>query len=185
MTQSATESKKMASFVRPLFVFLALVAALLVTGCDVDQELPQPVAAEQVTLQTSMPAESESALAAPQLPETLPEKGAMRLDQACRVEIDSYCGQVTPGDGRVASCLYAHTDLLTDNCYEVTERVGVILEGVFDGMAAFYAACQVDLQQWCEDALPGTGQQVQCLRSHAAEISPGCSVALPMGSKAR
>ena len=102
-----------------------------------------------------------------------------RFDEACGNDIKSFCSQVQPGDGRISACLYAHTDLISDSCYSVTERVGVILEGVFDGIETFYAACGADLMKHCADKQPGQGEQLACLRENTANISPGCVAAMP------
>lgn len=34
----------------------------------------------------------------------------------CKAEIDTYCSKVTPGQGRVLACLYAHGDKLSAKC---------------------------------------------------------------------
>ena len=34
----------------------------------------------------------------------------------CKVEIETYCSQVTPGEGRILACLYAHEDKLSAKC---------------------------------------------------------------------
>ena len=33
--------------------------------------------------------------------------------KGCEKELTSYCSNVTPGDGRVLACLYAHSDKLS------------------------------------------------------------------------
>ncbi len=107
------------------------------------------------------------------------EQAVERFDKACGSDIKQYCSKVQPGDGRISACLYAYTPQLTDNCYAVTDRVGIILEKVFDGIELFYAACSTDLQKYCSDKQPGTGEPLACLREKLAEISPGCVAALP------
>jgi hypothetical protein len=102
-----------------------------------------------------------------------------RFDQACGSDIKEYCSRVEPGDGRISACLYAHTPTLTDECYVVTEQVGLVLESVFDGIEALYAACSGDLREFCSDKQPGSGEILACLRENRANISAGCNVALP------
>ena len=34
----------------------------------------------------------------------------------CKVEIEKYCAQVTPGEGRVLACLFAYEDKLSAKC---------------------------------------------------------------------
>jgi hypothetical protein len=43
------------------------------------------------------------------------------LRQACSVEIQTYCSDVTPGDGRLRACLSSHRDELTSACREVLD----------------------------------------------------------------
>jgi hypothetical protein len=44
--------------------------------------------------------------------------------------------------------------------------------------AAFMQACYQERQQFCGAVAPGGGRIVQCLRSHAPELSPNCNTAL-------
>jgi hypothetical protein len=34
----------------------------------------------------------------------------------CKNEIETYCNDVTPGEGRVLACLYAYSDKLSSTC---------------------------------------------------------------------
>ena len=36
--------------------------------------------------------------------------------KGCEKELTSYCKDVTPGEGRILACLYAHSDKLTGQC---------------------------------------------------------------------
>ena len=38
------------------------------------------------------------------------------LIEACEPEIETYCSQVTPGEGRLLACAYAHQDKLSGRC---------------------------------------------------------------------
>ena len=38
------------------------------------------------------------------------------VDKGCKKELTSYCKDVTPGEGRILACLYAHSDKLTGQC---------------------------------------------------------------------
>jgi len=60
---------------------------------------------------------SPSALAQEQHP--LAAQGPIR--QACSVEIQNYCADVTPGDGRLRACLASHRDELTQACRDALD----------------------------------------------------------------
>ena len=36
--------------------------------------------------------------------------------EGCKTEMESYCTKVTPGQGRILACLYAHGDKLSAKC---------------------------------------------------------------------
>lgn len=44
--------------------------------------------------------------------------------------------------------------------------------------SAFMQACYQERQQFCTGVAPGGGRIIQCLRSHAPELSPNCNMAL-------
>jgi cysteine rich repeat protein len=43
------------------------------------------------------------------------------IRQACSVEIQNYCSDVTPGDGRLRACLASHRDQLTQACRDALD----------------------------------------------------------------
>jgi hypothetical protein len=58
------------------------------------------------------------ALAAPAFAQTNPQQptGAQGLMQACGSDIQNFCSGVTPGGGRIASCLRPHLRQLSPEC---------------------------------------------------------------------
>lgn len=36
--------------------------------------------------------------------------------QGCKTELESYCKDVTPGEGRILACIYAHGDKISGRC---------------------------------------------------------------------
>ncbi|MEL6487913.1 MAG: cysteine rich repeat-containing protein, partial [Pseudomonadota bacterium] len=65
--------------------------------------------------------------------------------KVCGADIADFCSEVLPGSGRLQSCLYAHQDLISDECFAANEQTGVMLETVFDGYYAFLEVCNADL----------------------------------------
>ena len=45
------------------------------------------------------------------------EKGPVEtVLKGCKTELETYCKDVTPGEGRILACLYAHGDKLSGRC---------------------------------------------------------------------
>ena len=97
---------------------------------------------------------------------------------ACEQEIKNYCSQVTPGEGRVLACFYAHEDKLSVQC----------INALYDGMAALerfvstvsYVAgqCSEDIDNICGKTVPGEGRIAQCLLDNEADLTETCSAAI-------
>jgi hypothetical protein len=47
---------------------------------------------------------------------TLGTKAIKVFMEGCRADIDTYCAQVTPGEQRLLSCIYAYNDKVSDEC---------------------------------------------------------------------
>jgi hypothetical protein len=96
----------------------------------------------------------------------------------CKVELDTYCKDVTPGQGRILACLYAFSDKATDQCrdkvLEASEQIRLV------GAAISYVGgeCQEDINRYCKDVRPGEGRLMRCLETKEAALSPKCKSAL-------
>lgn len=107
------------------------------------------------------------------------DRNAVRdLAGNCKVELDTYCKDVTPGGGRVLACLHAHSDKLSDTC-----RASVLdATGQMKALAAaiFFVKdeCAADLQAFCKDVRPGEGRLMNCLDTNDDKLSKRCRAAL-------
>ena len=98
--------------------------------------------------------------------------------KACQNEINSYCSEVTPGEGRIMACFYAHENKLTVQC----------VNALYDGIAALELAvktisyvadqCRQDIQSLCGATVPGEGRIAVCLLDKKAELSSTCKTAI-------
>ena len=95
--------------------------------------------------------------------------------KVCGADIADFCSEVLPGSGRLQSCLYAHQDLISDECFAANEQTGVMLETVFDGYYAFLEVCNADLNKVCSEVEQGGGAQLQCLKDNMSAISADCA----------
>ena len=50
------------------------------------------------------------------------------IANGCKAEIENYCRQVTPGQGRILACLYAYQDKLSGKCEFALYDAAVQLE---------------------------------------------------------
>ena len=97
---------------------------------------------------------------------------------ACATEIDTYCSQVTLGEGRLLACFYAHEDKLTGGCSWAIYQGAAELEALVDAIVEVATACEDDLMTFCAEVQLGEGQVATCLLEHQDEVSEGCSQAI-------
>lgn len=103
---------------------------------------------------------------------------------ACAEDIESYCSNVTIGHGRLISCLYAHEDLVSDQCDAAFGDAAAVIDAVFAELREVQEACGDDIRTMCADIPPGEGRIFSCLKSEADDVSSACrteldTIALP------
>ncbi len=96
----------------------------------------------------------------------------------CKTELEKYCNQVTPGQGRVLACLYAYEDKLSSKCEYALYDAAVQLERAVAAMSYVANECDADLEKYCESITPGEGRLLECLEKHDKEVSGRCKQAL-------
>jgi hypothetical protein len=52
------------------------------------------------------------------------------------------------------------------------------------GQAAQKGACKADAQKLCADVQPGEGRVLECLKTHQADLSPGCATNMKAAEQA-
>jgi len=100
------------------------------------------------------------------------------VKKACKKEIDSYCKNVTEGQGRLLACFYAHEDKLSGECGYTLYKAAATLEQVVAAFNYVANSCEVDIKTFCSDVKPGEGRIAGCLNKNTATISPACTKAL-------
>jgi hypothetical protein len=103
---------------------------------------------------------------------------ATRVLEGCNSELAQYCAAVTPGEGRLLGCLYAYEDKLSGQCERALYDAAARLERAVGAIAYVASECRSELETHCADVEVGEGRVAQCLKDHAAELSPGCDQAL-------
>ena len=98
--------------------------------------------------------------------------------KGCVTEIKKYCDQVTPGQGRVLACLYAHGDKLSSECEYALYDAAVQLERAVAALSYVANECDADLEKLCESVAPGEGRLLECLEKNEKQVSGRCKAAL-------
>jgi hypothetical protein len=96
----------------------------------------------------------------------------------CKVEIEKYCAQVTPGEGRVLACLYAHGDKISTKCEYALYDAAVQLERAVAALSYVANECDADLEKYCGSIAPGEGRLLECLEKHDKQVSGRCKQAV-------
>jgi hypothetical protein len=96
----------------------------------------------------------------------------------CKTELDSYCMNVTPGQGRVLACLYAHSDKLSGKCEYALYDAAAQLERAVAALSYVVNECREDLTNLCSGVPAGEGRLVKCLEKNDAKVSGRCKQAM-------
>ncbi|MBC2712748.1 MAG: hypothetical protein HGJ94_17695 [Desulfosarcina sp.] len=118
-----------------------------------------------VLLLAAMPASAEKSL-------------VESVANGCKAELQTYCKDVTPGDGRILACLYAHGDKLSGQCEYALYDAAVQLERAVAALAYVANECADDLDQYCSDVPMGQGRLLKCLEKNDKKVSQRCKQAL-------
>ena len=96
----------------------------------------------------------------------------------CKMEIEKYCAQVTPGEGRVLACLFAYEDKLSAKCEYALYDAAVQLERAVAALSYVANECDADLEKYCGSIAPGEGRLLECLEKHDKQVSKRCKQAV-------
>lgn len=107
------------------------------------------------------------------------QKGPVEtVTEGCKKELDTYCKEVTPGEGRVLACLFAFEDKLSNRCEFALYDAAVQLERAVNALAYAANECRDDLKTFCSGVQPGQGRLLDCLDKKKDQVSGRCRQAL-------
>lgn len=98
--------------------------------------------------------------------------------KGCEMEIEKYCAQVTPGQGRGLACLYAYGDKLSSKCEYALYDAAVQLERAVAALSYVSNECDADLEKYCASIAPGEGRLLECIEKHDKQVSARCKQAI-------
>jgi hypothetical protein len=100
------------------------------------------------------------------------------LIQACETDIQSYCSQVTLGEGRMLHCMAAHEDKISGRCQYAFYQAATVLEQLAQAIAYVANQCATDIETHCRGVAMGEGRILMCLNENQAEVSDACNQAV-------
>ena len=93
-------------------------------------------------------------------------------------DIETYCKDVTRGEGRILQCLSSHQDKISGRCSYALDDASIQLERVALAIKYVAAECKDDLMKHCGDIPVGDGRVAQCLKKNNATLAANCKQAL-------
>lgn len=107
------------------------------------------------------------------------EQGVVEtVANGCKTEIDTYCKDVTPGEGRILACLYSRQDKLSGKCEYALFDAAAQLERAVAALAYVVNECADDLDKHCSTVAVGEGRLLKCLEKNDPKVSLRCKNAL-------
>jgi hypothetical protein len=100
------------------------------------------------------------------------------VKDGCKKELDSYCKEVTPGEGRVLACLYAYQDKLSNRCEYALYDASTQLQHAVAALTYVANECADDLKKHCAAVEAGEGRLAACLKKNEKDVSVRCKTAM-------
>ncbi len=100
------------------------------------------------------------------------------VKEGCQKELDSFCKEVTPGEGRILACLYAFSDKLTGRCEYALYDASAQLQHAVATLTYVANECAADLEKHCATVEAGEGRLAACLKKNEKDLSTRCQTAM-------
>jgi hypothetical protein len=98
--------------------------------------------------------------------------------QGCEKEIETYCKNVTPGEGRGLACLYAYNDKLSNRCEYALYDASAQLHRIINALSYLANECRDDLQKYCSGVQEGEGRILTCINKKKDMVNSRCRKAM-------
>ena len=104
----------------------------------------------------------------------IPSTASADMMAACAVPLDTFCGSVERGRGRLTACLLGEAANLPASClHEVQAALSRFnMQTAMSGRIE--AVCRADIARVCPAGVTGTGAVTACLAGHMGSLSPEC-----------
>ena len=99
---------------------------------------------------------------------------AQSIFESCAKDLETYCGAVTPGNGRTLACIYAHEDKISEECDAATDNASTLLDWFLEKVRYVYDRCADDIQKHCAGTEFREGRIISCLIEKSSEVTDAC-----------
>ena len=100
------------------------------------------------------------------------------VETGCATEISTFCSQVSPGEGRLLACFYAHEDKLSGQCQYALYSASAQLDQAVSALNYVATECNDDLMKHCAEVQIGEGRVIDYLRANKDSDSAACMTAV-------
>jgi hypothetical protein len=97
---------------------------------------------------------------------------------ACKSDLETYCSQVTPGEGRLLHCVAAHEDKISGQCEYALYQAASLLEQLTVAIAYVAQSCETEINTLCSDVKAGEGRILACLEENDDQVGDTCRKAV-------
>ena len=96
----------------------------------------------------------------------------------CEKELTTFCKDVTPGEGRILACLYAHADKVSSRCEYAVYDAAAQLERAVSALTFVANECDEDIDKVCGKVEGGEGRILTCLKNNEDKVTKRCNQAM-------
>ena len=104
----------------------------------------------------------------------LPVAHSQEFFADCREDISNFCSDVSPDNGRIVSCLYAHQDKIAPACGASMVDVNNSLDFIFNSLEDMFRSCGDNITEFCSGKKFGYGRIYSCLAEKQSSLSGSC-----------
>lgn len=97
---------------------------------------------------------------------------------ACESDLENYCSQVTPGEGRLLHCVAAHEDKISGQCVYAFYQAATLLEQLAVAINYVAQECSTEIETLCSDVVVGEGRILACFEANEEKLGDACKAAI-------
>ncbi|GAX77303.1 hypothetical protein CEUSTIGMA_g4749.t1 [Chlamydomonas eustigma] len=95
------------------------------------------------------------------------------LAEACRTDVEAYCKDTEPGEGRVHTCLRFNKDKISERCRNEEMKLAALEYRDIRLRPKLNKMCSEEKAVYCKDVKPGKARVVKCLMENMAQPNFG------------